>query len=89
MINGSHKCEKAGLCIARQFTKRYSIVADVDLDNITSRRTTDGVLQLAIPKKGKRSIHIPVGEEPSVTPSLPESAQPVERLEEVTVEVEK
>lgn len=101
-MEGHHKCVQAGLCINRQFSKRYTIYADINVDAITSRRTTDGVLQLAIPKAGRRSIHVAVAEESqsalpepaaAASQSVPQAdsagAAPEQKLEEVTIEVVK
>ena len=75
----------------RQFSKRYSINADVNLDAITSRRTPDGVLQIALPKAGKRNIHVAVAEGPALpaASAAPSLEGPKAAMEEVTVEVEK
>ncbi len=85
LVEGNHKCAKPGLCIARQFSKRYTIASDVNLDAITSRRTHDGVLQLAIPRANRRYIKVPVAED-AAPAALPDAAAP--KMEEVTVEVE-
>lgn len=73
-IEGNHKCDKPGLCIARHFAKRYTIFGDINLDGISSRRTSDGVLQLAVPKIGRRSIRVSVADEPEQPASNPELA---------------
>eukprot|EP00047_Mylnosiga_fluctuans_P003798 m.231023 g.231023 ORF g.231023 m.231023 type:complete len:203 (-) comp12152_c0_seq1:113-721(-) len=96
LIEGDHKCEQPGLCIARHFTKRYTVGRNVNIDAITTRRTPDGVLQLALPKADRRWIQVPVAEEPAALPeaatrapdSPAQSATATTPLDEVTVEVE-
>lgn len=59
IVRGHHACVRPGrLCIHRDLAKSYSLLADVDLNRITSRRTHDGVLQIAVPKSGPRDILI-------------------------------
>ncbi len=52
IINGNHEevKDKEGW-VSRQFTRRYALPEECDLDKVTSSLTTDGILIIEAPKK--------------------------------------
>lgn len=64
VVEGNHeeRVDEHGL-VSRQFTRRYHLPDNIDIDAIKSTMSSDNVLQLTIPKKvldKKNIVNIPI-----------------------------
>lgn len=84
-VHAEHKCTDPTLCVKRRFQREYDLSAtSLDLDHVSSRRTSDGVLEIRLPKTKDRRIEIvvediqvpPPAEDPVSEPKDPRSNEP-------------
>jgi len=71
-ITGTHKCEHPGICIDRTFTRGFDLRgANVDLSQISAKRSLDSVMSICLPKIGTVKRLIPVQLEVHIEPAAP------------------
>jgi len=76
-VHGEHKCADSTLCVKRRFHREYDLSAiALDLDQLSSRRTTDGVLEVRLPKAKDRRIDIVVEDVPVALPAEDPGSEP-------------
>ncbi|XP_057318504.1 protein lethal(2)essential for life-like [Microplitis mediator] len=82
VVEGKHeeKQDEHGF-ISRQFTRRYLIPEQCDIDQVTSKLSSDGVLSIVVPRKdqpkieGERKINIEHTGKPAIRESAPEAIE--------------
>ncbi|XP_018916236.1 protein lethal(2)essential for life [Bemisia tabaci] len=83
VVEGKHeeKQDEHGF-VSRQFTRRYVLPKDVEIENITSSLSSDGVLTISVPKKnpaipgGEKVVPIIQTHAPALKPAPQPSSSP-------------
>ncbi|KAG8039170.1 hypothetical protein G9C98_003477 [Cotesia typhae] len=82
VVEGKHeeKQDEHGF-ISRQFTRRYLIPEQCDIDHVSSKLSSDGVLSITVPRKeqpkveGERKINIEHTGKPAIREAAPAEAK--------------
>lgn len=60
-IAGIHQCENPDICMNRSFTRSFDIRgSNIDLNEISARRSVDSIISVTLPKIGREKRSIPI-----------------------------
>lgn len=79
VVTGVHTCSHKSMCITRSLNRKWDLsLAEISLDGVTAEQTSDGVLQITLPKVAPLYRGIPIT-------SVSENAQPQETGSETSI----